>query len=225
MNYLVVTVKSWNIENFKKFCSSDSQNHWFLIDHKDELSAERVREINPRYIFFPHWSWIIRRELHESYECVVFHMTDLPYGRGGSPLQNLIVRGLKETKVSALKVAEGMDTGDIYMKKSLSLAGSAEDIFRRASDLVFQDMIPEIVSQEPEPKPQKGEVVEFSRRKPEEGNMENLEDLEKIYDYIRMLDAEGYPSAFLETKAARFEFKAAKNQGDSVSAQVIIRKK
>ena len=225
MNYLVVTVKSWNIENFKKYCLSGSENQWFLIDNKNELSIERVREIAPRYIFFPHWSWIIPKSLYESYESVVFHMTDLPYGRGGSPLQNLIVRGHKETKISALKVAEGMDTGDIYMKKNLSLDGSAEDIFRRASNIIFQEMIPEIISEEPRPMPQEGNVIEFSRRKPEESNLENLDDLGTIYDYIRMLDAEGYPSAFLETKAARFEFKDARNEGGSISAQVKIFKK
>jgi len=37
--------------------------------------------------------WIILKEIFENYEIILFHMTDLPYGRGGSPLQNLIVRG------------------------------------------------------------------------------------------------------------------------------------
>ena len=44
-------------------------------------------------------------------------MTDLPFGRGGSPLQNLIVRGFEETMTSAIKVTKGIDTGDIYLKE------------------------------------------------------------------------------------------------------------
>ena len=51
----------------------------------------------------------IPTEIFTSFECIVFHMTDLPYGRGGSPLQNLIVRGHKKTKVSALKVVKEVD--------------------------------------------------------------------------------------------------------------------
>ena len=47
-------------------------------------------------------------------------MTDLPFGRGGSPLQNLIVRGYKSTKLTAIKVQSGIDTGDIYLKKPFS---------------------------------------------------------------------------------------------------------
>lgn len=74
----------------------------------------------------------------------MFHMTDLPYGRGGSPLQNLIVRGHKEIMISALRVEKGLDAGDIYMKKPLSLEGTAEEIFIRANDII-EDMIEELI--------------------------------------------------------------------------------
>jgi len=56
-------------------------------------------------------------------------MTDLPLGRGGSPLQNLIERGIEKTKISALKVEDGVDTGDIFIKEPLNLKGTAEEIF------------------------------------------------------------------------------------------------
>ncbi len=65
-----------------------------IRDPKD-LEVSKLLEFSPRYIFFPHWSWIIPKEIYEKFECVIFHMTDLPFGRGGSPLQNLIVRGHK----------------------------------------------------------------------------------------------------------------------------------
>jgi len=38
-------------------------------------------------------------------------MTDLSYGRGGSPLQNLIVRGYKDTMISALWIEKELDSG------------------------------------------------------------------------------------------------------------------
>ena len=60
---------------------------------------------------------------------VIFHMTDLPYGRGGSPLQNLIKRKHRTTKITAILCDDGLDTGDIYLKEDLSLEGSAEEIF------------------------------------------------------------------------------------------------
>ena len=46
-------------------------------------------------------------------------MTDLPYGRGGSPLQNLIARGFLETKISAILVEKQLDAGPVYLKMEL----------------------------------------------------------------------------------------------------------
>ncbi len=82
-------------------------------------------------------------------------MTDLPFGRGGSPLQNLIERGIENTKISAIKVDDGIDTGDIYFKESLNLNGTADEIFIRASQIIFNKMIPKIINEKILPKKQK----------------------------------------------------------------------
>ena len=153
-------------------------------------------------------------------------MTDLPFGRGGSPLQNLIVLGLSETMISAIRVEEGLDTGDIYLKKRLSLAGKASEIFERASG-VIGEMIKAIVADQLVPTPQQGEAVFFKRRKKDEGNISSLEEPVKVYDYIRMLDCEGYPNAFIETEHFRFEFSDAtlSDNNESIQAHVRIIKK
>lgn len=219
--FLVATTKSWNRENFLKLQSEDDSHRWVFIDAKEDLTIEKISEYNPRYIFFPHWSWIIPEIVFTRFECVVFHMADLPYGRGGSPLQNLIVRGHTDTVLSALRVVKDLDAGDIYMKRPLSLEGTAEDILRRASDLTFE-MIRAMVATEPAPVPQEGEIVEFTRRKPKDGNIEALEDIKQIYNHIRMLDAEGYPHAFIETKTWRCEFSDAELTPDGVQAKAVI---
>lgn len=194
------------------------------IHEKEELSTELLEKIQPDYIFFPHWSYIIPEKIYENFDCVVFHMTDLPYGRGGSPLQNLIVRGHQETKVSALKVAKGLDTGPIYLKRDLSLLGTAEEIFLRVGKTI-QEMIIEIIENQPIPVEQSGEATVFKRRKPAQSNIADLEDLESLFDYIRMLDAEAYPKAFVETKHFKIEFSRANLKKDSIIADVRITKK
>jgi len=65
----------------------------------------------------------------------------------------------------------------------------------------------------------------FSRRKAEDGNIGFLNDLHKVYDYIRMLDCEGYPPAFLETEFLKFEFFNALTSENEVNAHVRITKK
>ncbi len=206
MRYLVATIKKWNIDNYRLFKKTDKKNTYFLIKDKKSLAYAKIKKINPRFIFFPHWSWIIPKEIWSNFNCVVFHMTDLPYGRGGTPLQNLILRGYKKTKISALKVDGGLDTGDVYLKKNLSLAGSAEEIYQRASKIIFNKMIPEIIKKQPISVKQTGKVVKFFRRKPEQSRLGNNLSLDKMYDYIRMLDAEGYPRAFMETQKLKIEF-------------------
>ena len=151
-------------------------------------------------------------------------MTDLPYGRGGSPLQNLIQRGIYETKITALQCAEGLDAGPIYIKKPFSLFGSAEEIYIRASEIIGE-MIKEIIKIDIKPTPQMGVPTLFKRRTPQQSDMANLTELSQIFDYIRMLDAEGYPPAFFETDYFRLEFTRAKRENGFILADVKIKKK
>lgn len=223
-NYIILSEKQWNV-NLANDLTKLTGDSWVLISEKENFTETELRKLNPKKIFIPHWSYIIPSEIYKNFTCVVFHMTDLPYGRGGSPLQNLIVRGYKETKISAIKVEEGLDTGDIYLKKKLSLNGKAKEIFERANCVILE-MITEIVKTDPKPSKQIGEACFFKRRTSEMSSIQDLEQLEQIYDYIRMLDAEGYPKAFLETKNCRFEFKNVSKQNDNtLEAYVRIIKK
>lgn len=193
----------------------------YLINNKEDLNLNFIREINPTYVFLPHWSYIVPKDVYEAYECIIFHMTDLPFGRGGSPLQNLISRGIYETKISALRCSEGIDTGPIYVKRNLALCGSAEEIYLRAAKII-KEMILFIIGNSPIPVGQEGEPVYFKRRRPEESNIDDLKSLEEVYDYIRMLDAEGYPHAFFEAKHLRMEFRRASLKQDCIHADIII---
>ena len=89
MKIIIATIKSWNIERAREMQRRLKEAHEVRIfTGKDELTYDNVCDFNPDYIFFPHWSYYIPEEITNQWECVVFHMTDLPYGRGGSPLQN-----------------------------------------------------------------------------------------------------------------------------------------
>ncbi len=189
------------------------------IKSRGELTAKYLKSLNPNYVFFPHWSWIIPDEIFTNFQCVIFHMTDLPYGRGGSPLQNLIIRGKKTTVISAIKCVKELDAGPIYLKMPLSLDGTAAEILQRAS-IVIQQMIFKIVEGCGDLKDQSGDVVTFKRRVADDGNLTHLETPKLVYDYIRMLDAENYPCAFIDIDNFRLEFTSAKHVGETVEAVV-----
>jgi methionyl-tRNA formyltransferase len=220
--YIFASSKSWHIKkNYYEF-SQKVNTTWFWVSSPDQLN-ETLKVIKPSYIFFLHWNWFVPSNIYSNFECVCFHMTDVPYGRGGSPLQNLIIEGKKETQLTALRMVEEMDAGPIYTKKKLSLEGRAEEIYIRAGDTSVE-IIDWIIVNKPKPIPQVGEVTIFKRRKPDQSLLPNLGSLESIYDHIRMLDAPSYPFAFIEYGEFRIELNDAKIEGDKINAHVTIRK-
>ena len=203
----------------------NSEKNVTIVKSKDELGYSKLIKVNPDYIFFAHWSYFIPSQIYDKFNCVVFHMTDLPFGRGGSPLQNLISRKIYDTKISAIKVVEDFDAGPIYLKKDLNLYGSAEEIYLRAGKIIIQ-MIDEILTTNPKPVPQVGLPVTFKRRTPQMSDIGLIEKINDLFDYIRMLDAEGYPKAYLETEKLKFEFSRASIKSDnSILADVRISEK
>ncbi len=209
-NIIIATVKEWNIENYFKLKEKYNNKYdFYLITDKEELNLENITKINPKYIFLPHWSWIIKEEIYSNFVCIVFHMTDLPYGRGGSPFQNLIMNEVYDTKISALKVDGGLDTGDIFLKEDFNISiGSAEENFIKLSKIIFEKMIPNFLENILQAKKQEGEIIEFKRRRKEDSNIMKIEtkNIHKLYDFIRMLDAEGYPKAYLDLDEVKIEF-------------------
>lgn len=188
---------------------------------REELLPEALRAFGPSHVFFPHWSWKIPAAVHEAFECVIFHMTDVPFGRGGSPLQNLVVRGIENTRLTALRCTEAMDAGPVYLKLPLSTLGSAEEVMLRAAALM-EPMILKIVGERMQPQPQEGEPVLFQRRRPQDGDLAAATTLETVHDLVRMLDGEGYPNAFLKVGRLRLEFTRASRKVDHVAADVRI---
>lgn len=210
MNCVLVSSRQWN-EILADRLTEKTGIKFHLITKKEQLNIEYLESIKPRYIFFPHWSYIIPEEIYTKFECVIFHMTDLPYGRGGSPLQNLILRGHDHTKLTALRCIKELDAGPVYLKKELSLEGTAQEIFYRTTGLI-EKMITEIIETEPMPIKQHGEVVLFKKRKPEQSNLKTAEliSVNDFYDFIRMLDADGYPRAYADIKGYKVEFSEAR---------------
>jgi methionyl-tRNA formyltransferase len=220
--YIVASSKPWHYAKFES-TKADSSQHWIYVATPEELE-QAVSSTLPRYVFFLHWNWLVPRQIWAKHECVCFHMTDVPYGRGGSPLQNLIERGHANTCLTALRMVEEMDAGPVYAKRLLSLEGRAEEIYLRAGDICWE-LIDWIVRTRPQPDEQQGDVTRFSRRKPDQSRLPESGDLRRIYDHIRMLDAPTYPLAFLKYGDFVLEFTHAELADGQLRASVTIRER
>lgn len=195
----------------------------YLIKAPEQLNLKNIEQLNPAWIFVPHWSSTIPEEIYSNFRVVIFHMTDLPFGRGGSPLQNLILRGFEDTVISAIQCVKEIDAGPVYLKERLNLNGTADEILLRASKII-ENMIVTIIQENPTPSPQVGEVSVFKRRQPHQSKIDfhEVKNLEQFYDYIRMLDGEGYPNAFVEIGNFRISFHSPHLRSGFVESQVKI---
>lgn len=81
----------------------------------DEKSITRLREINPDLIVVAAYGQILKREILDlpKYGCINIHASLLPKYRGAAPINRAIMDGEKETGISLMEMAEGLDTGDI----------------------------------------------------------------------------------------------------------------
>jgi methionyl-tRNA formyltransferase len=155
-------------------------------------------------ILFIGWSWIIPDYFTERYLCIGLHPSDLPQFRGGSPIQNQIINGITQSKVSLITLSNKLDAGEIWMKKDLSLIGdSIDNIF----DNIVQSsiiLLNNFFDRYPKINPEIQDVSKgsyFKRRKPEESKL-NVDDFNKmtlleLYNFIRSL-TDPYPNAFIE---------------------------
>jgi len=197
---------------------------WACLSHLPNWGPDTHNTV--RYIFFIHWSERVPNWLTDEYECVGFHMTKLPYGRGGSPLQNLLIRRATQTILTAFRLVEKYDAGPIYRTTPLSLNGTAEEIYLRESSHIAH-LIEMITLTEPEPIPQVGRPTIFERRTSDQSRINDSEfpsSLTSEFDFIRMLDAEGYPRAFLDHGGFRYTFSHPVLRDGRIDARVEITK-
>jgi methionyl-tRNA formyltransferase len=215
--YVIAYSQDW----FNNHPKSDQFKNLDIVEitRKDDLNLENLKKINPKYIFFPHWNWKVDSEIFEAFECVVFHTAPLPYGRGGSPIQNLIIRGLKTSPVCALKMTDVFDGGPIYDKKEVSLDGTINEIFSRIAKCV-EELILNICNLNPVPIPQEGEVVSFQRLSYADNQLVEECSLRELYDRIRMVDGEGYKRAYISFGDYRIEFSDARLVNDELLAKI-----
>lgn len=71
------------------------------------------------------------------YGCINVHASLLPKYRGAAPIQRAIINGEKETGVTIMQMAKGLDTGDIlsYQKKPIGEYETSDELFDSLADI------------------------------------------------------------------------------------------
>ena len=168
-----------------------------FADTLAEVEELSQKGLDIEVVFFPHFSKKIPSDFLEKYNCVGFHTGDLPTDRGGSPIQNKILRGEYRTVVSAIKLIDDIDAGAVICSDPVNLEhGSIEDILRYISKTISK-LVRLILTSNLEPVQQIG-IPRINPRLSKSDSQLHIETLgiREIYDRIRMLDGLDYPPAF-----------------------------
>tara|TARA_B100000787_G_C16148473_1_gene275420 strand:- start:431 stop:1111 length:681 start_codon:yes stop_codon:yes gene_type:complete len=219
---VIASSKKWffEIENVKKFIK---KNNFIILKNKNQITLKYLNKIKPNFIFFPHWSYKINQNIIKKYNCICFHAAPLPFGRGGSPIQNMILKKFKKSPVCAIQMTNEIDSGPIYLKKMISLSGNLEDIFIRISFAIIQ-MIKIIIKKRITPKKQIGKVFKFERIKKKQSEIKKEKNINEIFDKIRMLSAEEYPNAYIKINNFKIFFTKPIKRNNSISCNAEILK-
>jgi methionyl-tRNA formyltransferase len=92
------------------------------IRRAEEL--DRIAELSPDLIVVMAYGQILPKRLLEmpTLACLNLHASILPRHRGAAPIQASILAGDRLTGLTVMYVAEGLDTGDVLLTRSVAIA-------------------------------------------------------------------------------------------------------
>lgn len=140
---------------------------------------------------------------------IVVHASDLPRGRGFSPLTWQILEGKNKIPLTMIAMADKADAGDILMQYWLEFEGhELNDEMRSRMGGAIQDMCVDLVSSPTAPgrKKQSGDPSWYRRRKPADSELDPTKSLAEQFELLRVVDNERYP-AFFDFRGRRYVLK------------------
>jgi methionyl-tRNA formyltransferase len=144
---------------------------------------------------------------------LVVHESNLPKGRGWSPLTWQILEGKDKIPVTLFEAVEEVDAGPIYFQEVINFSGDElVDELRQKQAEATRSLIKKFISQYPNVKgtPQKGEATYYSKRTPADSKLVINESIDEQFDQLRVCDNERYP-AFFYKDGVKYQIKIVKD--------------
>lgn len=104
-----------------------------------ENAMKILRDIAPDLIVVTAYGQILPKEILElpKYGCINIHASLLPKYRGAAPINWVLMNGETETGVTSMQMNEGLDTGDMLIKKSTPIGRNEtySELYSRLSEM------------------------------------------------------------------------------------------
>ena len=188
-----------------------------LRRNKSEDAAEAVetlKSIAPDCIVVVAYGQILPKEVLDipKYGCINVHASLLPRYRGAAPIQHCIINGEKETGVTTMYMAEGLDTGDMILvgKITIDEKMTASELHDKLSEMGAELIVRTLDEVEKGTAPRTPQTDEntcyASMLTKEMCRIDFSQPIDKVYDLIRGMSASPCAFTFLDGKRFKVYF-------------------
>ena len=169
-------------------------------------------------VFLFSWERIVSPDiLALNHRNLVVHASDLPKGRGFSPLAWQIIEGRNEILVCLFEAEEMIDSGPIIYREVLTFENhELIGEMRERLGQLHVDLALRFLSESAplEGTPQHGEPTNYSRRGLADSRLDPHKTISEQFDLLRVVDNERYP-AFFDLRGHRYKLSIEKmSNGD-----------
>tara|TARA_R110002033_G_scaffold73643_4_gene125007 strand:- start:59 stop:748 length:690 start_codon:yes stop_codon:yes gene_type:complete len=143
---------------------------------------------------------------------LVVHASDLPKGRGFSPMVWQVLEGTNQIPVTMIYMTEEVDAGEIVLQDTIFLEGHElnDEMRNLLGNKIIEMCLQYTNSPElPEARPQSGESSWYPRRRPNDSQLDPHQSLAAQFELLRVVDNERYP-AFFDYRGFRYTLRIDK---------------
>ena len=209
---ILISKNSWAEQYklvIKKTLAKYCKNINFISDHK------KIKNHNDINIIFSYFKFIESAYLKKSKYNLIPHESNLPSGKGMSPLTWQILQGKQNFVFSLIEASEKYDCGDIYFKKKVKIP--KHFIFNEIKSLqlfVNLSLVIKFLKKFKKNKivlgkKQSGRSTYYLQRTPKDHKINIYKTLKSQFNLLRTSDNKAYP-AFFEYRKNKFMLKIKK---------------
>jgi len=169
---------------------------------RDEEAVKQLRSLSPDLIVVVAYGQILPQAVLDipKYGCINVHASLLPRHRGAAPINKAIVDGDPMTGVTTMMMDVGLDTGDMLVKKSLSIhpdetAGQLHDRLAPLGREAMEETLARLCAGTLAREKQDDSLSTYaSMMKKEDGCIDWSKEARQIHNLVRGLDP--WPGAY-----------------------------
>jgi len=142
----------------------------------------------------------IFKKLNLNHHNLVVHESELPKGKGWSPVTWQVLEGKNKIPITLFEATEAVDAGPIYGKDYIELDGTELlPEIKHKQGLATQKLVLDFVETFPDVDgtKQNGEESFYARRQPVDSQLNVNQSIAEQFDLLRVCDNERYPAHFI----------------------------